>query len=260
MTGQAAYPRQYPVVGGSRAMIATLGLIATLSGLLIVLVYEWTRPIIDANRRALIEGAIFDVVPGATRRREFTIADGGRRVTVHAGYDDTGELRGIAAEGAAPGYQGVIRVLYGYDPACECITGVRVLQLSETPGLGDRIVTDRRFQQNFVALDVRLDAGHAALANPITVVRQGTKTEPWQIDGISGATVSVAALGRALRESNEWLLPRLTPRLDEMRAFMKTGEGVGTAGETSAAPTPDTEPVQAPARSTSAAPDTGGDK
>jgi len=249
MSGQTANPLQEPV-GGSLAMIITLGLIASFSGLLIVLVHEWTLPIIDANRQALIEEAIFDVVPGATRRHEFTIEDGGRSVTIHAAYDDAGELRGIAAEGAAPGYQGVIRVLYGYDPACECITGVRVVQLSETPGLGDRIVTDQRFQLNFSALDVRLDADRRELANPITVVRQGTKNAPWQIDGISGATVSVGALGRALRESNEWLLPRLSAWLDEMRTLMKSGDGDGTAPVTEAPAANDFQPVQVPSPST----------
>lgn len=259
MNGQAANRLQDPV-GGSLAMIVTLGLIASFSGLLIVLVHEWTLPIIDANRRALIEDAIFDVVPGATRRHEFMIEDDGRRVTVHAAYDEAGELRGIAAEGAAPGYQGVIRVLYGYDPACECITGVRVVQLTETPGLGDRIVTDQRFQQNFIALDVRLDADRRALANPITVVRQGTKSDPWQIDGISGATISVAALGRALRESNEWLLPRLSARLDEMRTLMKSGDSDGTAPGTDAPSANDFQPVPVPAPSTPSASDLGGDE
>ncbi len=218
MSEPSATPQQAPD-SRSTAMIVTLGLIATLSGLLIVLVYEWTKPRIEHNRQVMIERAIFDVVPGATQRRDYVIEEDGRRVRIYLGFDDQGELRGIAAEGAALGYQDVIRLLYGYNPACECITGVRVLQLSETPGLGDKIITDQRFQQNFDALDVSLNATGQALANPITVVRQGGKEQPWQIDGISGATISVEAVGRALRESSEWLLPRLHPRLDEIKTL-----------------------------------------
>lgn len=203
----------------SMAMIITLSLIATISGLLIVLVYEWTKPVIEANRQALIEAAIFDVIPGSTQRQDLVIEDGGKRSTVYAAYNEKGELRGIAAEAAAQGYSGIIRLLYAYDHTCQCIIGVRVLQLSETPGIGDKIIDDPRFHENFSALDSRLDAAGEALANPIVTVRAGKKTEAWQIDAISGATISSEAVGRALRENTEWLLPRLLPRLEEIKAL-----------------------------------------
>ena len=222
MSEHVSAPTQAPDTR-SVAILLTLGGIAMLSGLLIVLVYEITKPMIEANRQALIERAIFQVVPGASQRMDIVIEGDGRRATVYAAYDEQGDLRGVAAEGMAQGYQDVIRLLYGYNPDCECITGVRILQLSETPGLGDKIITDQRFQQNFEALDVRLDAAASALANPITVVRQGSKEQPWQIDGISGATISVEAVARALRESSEWLLPKLLPRMEEIKALNTEG-------------------------------------
>jgi len=88
--------------------------------------------------------------------------------------------------------------------------------MTETPGLGDKIATDPAFLANFEALDARLNAVGTALANPIVTVKRGRKTEPWQIDAISGATISAKAVGKALNESTQRLLPRLVPHVSEL--------------------------------------------
>ncbi len=210
----------------SSAMIRTLGAIAMISGLLVVLVFEWTRPAIEANKRELIERAVFQVIPGATQRRDFVVNESGVEpaseamadgITVYAAYDDAGQLRGIAAEAAAQGYQDVIRLLYGYDPACQCITGIRVLKLSETPGLGDKIISDPAFRANFNTLDVQLNTTLNSLANAITTVKHGSKQNPWEIDAISGATISSKAVGKALNDSTQRLLPLVVPRIGELK-------------------------------------------
>lgn len=210
----------------SMAMIRTLGIIAMISGLLVVLVFEWTKPAIEANKRELIERAVFQVIPGATQRHDFVVSTDGvlpaaeasaGGITVYAGYDDAGTLRGIAAEAAAQGYQDVIRLLYGYSPECECITGIRVLKLSETPGLGDKIITDPDFRANFKALEAKLNAQMSALANAIVTVKHGSKQHPWEIDAISGATISSAAVGKALNDSAQHLLPLLVPHIGELK-------------------------------------------
>ena len=56
------------------------------------------------------------------------------------------------------GYQDFIRLLYGYSFDAEAIVGVRILESRETPGLGDRIETDPEFVNNFLGLDVSLNA------------------------------------------------------------------------------------------------------
>src|SRR5690606_10497165 len=104
---------------------------------------------------------------------------------VYIGYDAEGRLKGVAAEAAAQGYADVIRLLYGYSPECECITGISVVSSKETPGFGDKLITDAAFNANFEALDARLNADKSALANPIVTVKHGTKKNPWEIDAIS---------------------------------------------------------------------------
>lgn len=193
----------------SVAMIRTLGVIAMLSGFLVVLVYQITLPVIDENKRRAIEQAIFQVIPGAVERRDFLLGaeNGSGGLNVYAGYDAEGRLAGIAAEASAQGYQDAIRLLYGYNPACECITGIKVLKMAETPGLGDKIITDANFVANFQALDASLDSAQTALAHPIITVKHGSKSQPWEIDAISGATISSKAVGKALNQSAQVVAP-----------------------------------------------------
>ncbi len=221
MNKQAAM--DMPVMPSSGRLIATLGLIAMLAGLMIVLVFQVTLERIARNHQEALERAVFTVLPGATSRTNYRLdADGLRalpdeaiaQANLFAGYDADGTLVGLAIEASSRGYADVIRVLYGYSLERESIIGFTVLQSSETPGLGDKIEKDPAFLANFETLDVQLNADRTALVNEIVTVKQGAKTQPWQIDGISGATVSSMAIGRALRESTNRLIPLLAAHRD----------------------------------------------
>ena len=74
--------------------------------------------------------------------------------------------------------------------AKQAIVGFKVLESKETPGLGDKVEIEPHFLANFEALDARLNDEGTALANSIVTVKQGEKTEPWQIDGLAGATLT----------------------------------------------------------------------
>ena len=85
------------------------------------------------------------------------------------------------------------------------IVGMAVLESKETPGLGDKIEKDAAFLANFERLDVTVAADGRSLVHPLELVKPNQKTRPWQIDGISGATVTkdaiVAGTLRALRKA-----------------------------------------------------------
>lgn len=193
-------------------MLRAMAGIGAICGGLIVTVYEGTAPRIERNRAEALERAVFDVLPGARTSHTFATEDG----PVRAGYDDQGRLVGFALETQGMGYQDVIHVLYGYDPAAEEVVGLNVLESRETPGLGDRIQTDPGFLANFEHLDVALAPGGSGLRHPIELVKAGTKTEPWQIDAISGATISSTAIAQMLARSTERRVPDLHGRLDEL--------------------------------------------
>jgi electron transport complex protein RnfG len=223
----AAQPKVWPLY---RAMVG----VGILCGLLIVLVFQLTAPVIARNQAEALQAAILDVVPGAEDSRTFEWNgeafvpidgdDSSAAPKVYAAYDGSGELAGVAVEAASMGYADTIRMLYGYSPDQDAIVGLQVLESKETPGLGDRIETDPAFTANFEALDVTLDEAGEAPLHPIVAVKQGEKTEPWQVDGITGATISSKAIATALREgTGEWV-PRLERRLADFRA-LPTEEG-----------------------------------
>jgi electron transport complex protein RnfG len=197
-------------------MIRTLGAIAMLSGLLVVLVFQYTKPIIAENQRIAIEKAVFKVVPGASRRVDVMLGENGVAVPgedsgagekVYAAFDDQGNLKGVALASGAQGYQDIVKLLYGYDPECACIRGIKILKMTETPGLGDKIAFDPAFLKNFEALDARLNDAGDALAHKIVAVKAGKKQSAWEVDAISGATISSVAVAKALDRSMQRVAP-----------------------------------------------------
>jgi electron transport complex protein RnfG len=136
---------------------------------------------------------------------------------VYAGYDDQRSLVGLAVEAQGMGYQDVIRLLYGYSFADDAIVGIRVLESKETPGLGDKIETDPDFLENFRRLDVSLTADGTTVAHPIESVKRGEKEQPWQVDAITGATISSKAIANILSKSTAYWVPRIRRGLDDFR-------------------------------------------
>lgn len=208
-------------------MVAALVGIGLACGLLIVSAFVATKPTIERKRAEALERAIFEVMPGAASSAPFRLGANGAferedaptpgERYVYAAYDERGTLIGFALEARGMGYADNIEMLYGYAVDGETIVGMKVLASKETPGLGDRIETDARFRDNFRALDARLDAGGATLAHPIRTVKQGEKANPWEVDGITGATISSKAVGRGLDASATHWLPKLRARLDDFR-------------------------------------------
>lgn len=215
----------------SSSLIISLCLIAMMSGLLVVLAFKLTEPRITQNKQRALERAVFAVLSGATVRSNYLLDSSGlvalpdedfSKANVFAGYNEAGELTGVAMEGSAGGYQDIVKILYGYSLEKECIIGVTVLQSTETPGLGDRVETDPGFLANFDCLDARLNEDKTAMRNEIITVKHGKKIHPWQIDGISGATITSTAIGNALRGSTSQMLPLLVKNkalLDRKKEF-----------------------------------------
>ena len=226
-----AQPAVVPPESPTAAMIRTLGLVSAICGLIIVGAYQGTYDAVAANKRIATERAVFKVIPAAKSIAEYVaLPAGGIEPRVGAGdtapggvkffaaYDAGGKLAGIAAEGGAKGYADTVRIMFGYSPDCQCVVGIGVVAMRETPGIGDKIVTDKNFLANFNALDVKLKGDHSALANEVRAVKHGAKTSPWQVDAIAGATITSRAVGRAINDSAQVLLPRLVPNLDKLRS------------------------------------------
>ena len=202
-----------------RAMVG----VGLACGLLIVSIYQITLPTIERNKAEALQRAIFRVLPEARSSATYVYTEGAGlalapdgadgALAIYAGRDDAGARVSFWLVSAlGMGYQDVIRVLYGYSFARDAVVGLQVLESKETPGLGDRIESDPDFVANFEALDVSLTADLSAVAHPIEVVKHGQKESPWQIDGITGATISSKAIAAMLRDSTATWIPKVDKR------------------------------------------------
>lgn len=188
--------------------------IGVFCALVIVFVFQTTAARIRENQERFLAAAISDVLPASRSTTAVGVGEDSRLVTivesialpVFLSFDEQNELVGAVVTAEGMGYQDNIRVLYAYSFDSRAIVGFKILDSKETPGLGDRVEIEPHFIANFDALDVRLNSVGDGLDNPIVTVKQGEKTNPWQIDGITGATITSEAIGMLLNDSaNLWI-------------------------------------------------------
>jgi electron transport complex protein RnfG len=197
-------------------LVLTLAVAGLLSGLTIVGAYRLTLPRIQANQAEALRRAVFEVLPGAERMERLVWRPAGAgeaggsldpagegtaatEPSVYVGFAAGGRFLGYAIPAAGAGFQDTISLLYGYDPAGDRIVGMQVLESRETPGLGDRIYKDEAFVAQFRDL---------AVAPRLELVKDAP-TAPNQVDAITGATISSAAVVTILQAANEQWLDRL---------------------------------------------------
>ncbi len=173
-----------------------------------MVVHQWAEPRVEAYRSRVLQEAILEVlhdparfdtlyVEGASLAEEPPAA--GALDPVYLGFDAGGRPVGFAVPGEGPGFQDVVRLIFGYDPATGEVLGIRVLESKETPGLGDRIIKDSTFVSGF-------DGPSAPLAGVKAGAGEGAAGE---VDMITGATISSRAVIAIVNRRVEELAPAL---------------------------------------------------
>lgn len=104
-----------------------------------------------------------------------------------------GEVLLVVLPVSGAGYQSTLRAMLALEPDLRTIAALTITQHGETPGLGARI-EDPAWQ----ALWAGTEAVDAAGNIIVTVVR-GQATEPFEIDGITGATISSNGVANMVR-------------------------------------------------------------
>ena len=174
-------------------LVATLAFAGVLAGLLIVLVNQHTKPIIDIYKAEQLKLAVYEVLPGTERYSTYYLVEDALSLSlpegakeseykrVYVSYDSSGQVTGVAISRGEPGFQDIVLIIFGYDPATGKLLGMKVLDSKETPGLGDKIFKDLAFVDQFFA----------GPETPLVGVRPGMgKGKPNEIDTITGATIS----------------------------------------------------------------------
>lgn len=201
MSGDTKAPGAAPKISSFR-LLGTMGGAGAVAGLLIVLVYQFTLPAVQANRAARLEQAIQQVVPGIARYDTLYLLNGALTATlppgqdprkvekIYAGVDGDGRTKGYAIPTSEPGFQDAIDVIFGFDPATPRTLGLVILASRETPGLGDKIEKEAWLTQ----------FGDAK--TPLAPVKSGQKQKADDVEMITGATISsrtvIGAINKAV--------------------------------------------------------------
>lgn len=199
-------------------MIRLLGAVSLVCGLAIVATQRGTLARIRHNQETIMRESVARLLPGIHKQIIYGIAPSGQLTILtglesggprfFAGYDADGNFLGVVIEASERGYADVISAMYAYSPDTQTITGFQVIDMKETPGLGNKIGTDPEFLDNFK----HLDATH-----PISAVKHGAKKNPWEIDAISGATISSRAVGRMLDKSVAEITPAIRRNIERIK-------------------------------------------
>jgi electron transport complex protein RnfG len=211
-SGGPPAPPERPATSSAR-LVATLASAGALAGLVIVLVFGWANPKIQAHRAEVLREAIQDVLNGPESVRTYYLVDGALSESaapgadtitaekIHLGLDAGGQPVGYAITGQEPGFQDMILVIFGYDAETDRVLAMKVLESKETPGLGDKIFKDTSFVAEF--------RGAAA---PLEGVKSGAGSGVEnEVDMITGATIS----SRTVIEIINHRIEALDPVLDE---------------------------------------------
>lgn len=161
-------------------MIATLTIIGVVAGGLLSGVSNWASPLIEKNKKIETEKAIFLVNPAGKSYE--AVADAG--FEIYKVKDESGKMIGYSMVNEGNGFQGKIRIMIGLSEDMKRLTMYEILEQSETPGLGTKILEDP-FKKQFNGLTVEPE---------IKWVKGKAPASPNEIQTITGATISSKAV------------------------------------------------------------------
>lgn len=165
-----------------------LGATCLIVAFLLGLVNMVTLPRITAAKQAATaaamsavvtgEGLVFDEAEVTDDLTEAASAQGGQLSELYSITQD-GAGAGYVMKVSTSGSQGTIVMMVGVD-AADAVTGVAIVENSETPGIGSRVMGNEATASGTPVLDQFIGKSPA----------DGTLTVGGNIDAISGATVS----------------------------------------------------------------------
>jgi electron transport complex protein RnfG len=156
-------------------------------------------PKIAQNKRAELEEAVLAVVPNVARSESKPVG----LTEVFKCFDEDDKLVGWALPASGFGFQDKIHLVVGLSPDALKITGLKVVDNKETPGLGNKI-DDDEWSGQYAGLDA---------AKEVKVVKTQREIEQNEIQAITGATISSEAVTKIANQ----IIAEMRPKLDELR-------------------------------------------
>ena len=171
-----------------------LTIICAVASFLLGLVNAVTAPIITERRQQDFTAAISEVAGGGTVGERIAVDEG----AVELYFPITGAngaLTGYVVQLLESGYGGDLRLLAAFTPD-GTITSVKLIENSETPGLGKK-AEEPAYMKKYLGT-----GGTSAV--PVAK----NQLEAAEADAITGATVTFGAIGRALESGSAFVQTR----------------------------------------------------
>ena len=178
----------------------TLAVIAAVCAALVAITYSLTSERIAVNEKAWLEKSLEPALAGLTFEGSVSGSmlvvrtphdlPGPDDVIIYRVYADDLPVAALFAVTARDGYAGAIRVLIGieYDGT---VTGIRILEHRETPGLGDKIVASRS--------DWVFQFDGRSLGDP-RLEQWSIRRDGGEFDQLTGASVTPRAVIKVTKE------------------------------------------------------------
>ncbi len=180
-------------MNNSTKMIIALTIVSLIAGFTLSFAYEFFKDRIADNAVKALNQSLNEVVPNAISKEEIYSTN---EMIIYKVYDkdlnqQDKNLLGYAIVTYASGYQGSIKILVSVNTDFTKIITFRVLEHSETPGLGGNII-NKDFISQYEGLSTEKN---------IIVLKGPANKENNEISAISGATISSKAVTKALNET-----------------------------------------------------------
>jgi electron transport complex protein RnfG len=179
----------------------TLAVIGAVCTSLVAATYQTTKDRIAANDKALLEQSLAPALSGIFYDSGVTESrlvlqpphdlPGNDPAVIYRVFAGDEPVAALFAVTARDGFSGPIRVLVGMDYA-GAVTGVRILQHRETPGLGDKIESTRS--------DWVFQFDGRSLGDP-AAQRWAIRGDGGDFDQLTGASVTPRAIIKAIRDT-----------------------------------------------------------
>jgi electron transport complex protein RnfG len=179
----------------------TLAAIAAICTLLVAATYRVTAERIAANEQAWLERSLEPALSGVffdSGVTEYKLEldpphdlPGNDKAIIYRVFNESEPVAALFAVTALDGYAGPIRILVGIE-INGTISGVRIVEHRETPGLGDRIHQSRS--------DWVYQFDGRSLTDPVDA-RWLLDVDGGEFDQITGASVTPRAIIKAIRET-----------------------------------------------------------
>ena len=164
----------------------SLLVVAFVCALTLALIYQQTAPVIEQQKQMLLEKSLQSVITADSYEKK---EENG---LCYEAKDSQGKIIGWGLPLSGKGYGGQIQMLVGVDKSGK-ITGIKVLEHNETPGLGSKIneieyqQTEAKFLKQFKDKPIE----------DVILIKGSTEKN---IQAITGATISSKAVVDAVQK------------------------------------------------------------